>query len=88
MKAAFEIIEHPADVGFRAHGATLQELFQNSALAMLSLGCAPEGVKELERREIAARAADLESLLFPGSRKFSPLVTLNNSCFAASKSCT
>ena len=64
MKAAFEIIEHPADVGFRAHGATLQELFQNSALAMLSLGCAPEGVKELERREIAARAADLESLLF------------------------
>jgi SHS2 domain-containing protein len=64
MKAAFEIIEHPADVGFRAYGATLEELFRNSALAMLSLGCAPDGVQELERREISARAADLESLLY------------------------
>jgi SHS2 domain-containing protein len=64
MKAAFEILEHPADVGFRAYGATLEELFQNSALAMLSLGCAPEGVKELERREIAVHATDVESLLF------------------------
>jgi SHS2 domain-containing protein len=64
MKAAFEIIEHPADVGFRAYGATLEELFANSALAMLSLGCAPEGVEERERREIVAGGADVESLLY------------------------
>jgi SHS2 domain-containing protein len=64
MKAAFEIIEHPADVGFRAYGATLEELFVNSALAMLSLGCAPEGVEERERREIVAGGADVESLLY------------------------
>ncbi len=64
MRAAFEIIEHPADVGFRAYGATLEELFANSALAMLSLGCAPEGVEERERREIVAGGADVESLLY------------------------
>ncbi|MGH9704119.1 MAG: archease [Candidatus Acidiferrales bacterium] len=64
MKAAFEVIEHPADVGFRAYGATLEELFRNSALALLSLGCAPDGVQELERREITVRAVDVESLLF------------------------
>ncbi len=64
MKTAFEIIEHPADVGFRAYGATLEELFANSALAMLSLGCALEGVEQREQREIVATGADLESLLY------------------------
>jgi SHS2 domain-containing protein len=64
MKTAFEIIEHPADVGFRAYGATLEELFANSALAMLSLGCALEGVEPREQREIVATGADVESLLY------------------------
>lgn len=64
MLPRFEIIEHPADVGFIAHGATLEELFVNAALALASLACAPGEIVEREQREIVARAADIESLLY------------------------
>jgi len=60
----FEITEHPADVGFLAYGATLEELFANAALAMLSLACELAGVEERERRELEASGADKEALLF------------------------
>jgi len=60
----FEIIEHPADVGFRAYGRTREELFVNAARALMSLACDPEGLEEHETREIAATGADNESLLY------------------------
>jgi SHS2 domain-containing protein len=60
----FEIIEHPADVGFMAYGGTLGELLENAALAMFSVGCELEAIEERERREIRARGADNEALLF------------------------
>jgi SHS2 domain-containing protein len=60
----FEIIEHPADVGFIAYGTTLSELLENAALAMMSLGCEPQGIAEKERREIRASGENNESLLF------------------------
>jgi SHS2 domain-containing protein len=60
----FEIIEHPADVGFLAYGKTLTELFENAALAMCSLACAQEKIEEREQREIAATGADVELLLY------------------------
>ncbi len=64
MRVPWEILEHPADVGFLAYGATLEELFTNAALAMLSLGCELAGIQERERRELAATGADLEALLY------------------------
>ncbi len=64
MGAAFEILEHPADVGFIAYGATLKELFTNAALAMMSLAGELERVEERERREIEATGSDTESLLY------------------------
>jgi len=64
MARAFEILEHPADVGFLAYGATLNELFANSALAMISLACEVEGVRETEQRKIEAAGEDVESLLY------------------------
>jgi SHS2 domain-containing protein len=64
MAVPFEILEHPADVGFLAYGATLAELFENAALAMCSLACAPEKIEDRERREITAAASDVESLLY------------------------
>lgn len=64
MQRPFEIIEHPADVGFVAYGATREELFANAALAMMTLACAPQQIEERERRAIAVTAADLESLLY------------------------
>jgi SHS2 domain-containing protein len=60
----FEILEHPADVGFLAYGETLTELFENAALAMCSLACAQEKIEEREQREIMASGADVESLLY------------------------
>jgi SHS2 domain-containing protein len=64
MGAPWEILEHPADVGFRAYGRTPEELYANAALAMMSLACAPEGLAESESREIEVTGADHESLLF------------------------
>ena len=64
MRAGFEIIEHPADVGFLAWGATRKELYQNAALAMLSLACEPDSIKERIRRRVGAAGADAESLLY------------------------
>jgi len=60
----FEIVEHPADVGFIAYGKTLGELLENAALAMMSLAGELDGIEERERREIRAAGADNESLLF------------------------
>lgn len=64
MRVPFEVLEHPADVGFAAYGQTLEELFGNAALAMLSLACVLEGIEERERRELEASAAETESLLY------------------------
>jgi SHS2 domain-containing protein len=64
VTAKFEILEHPADVGFLAYGATLEELFVNAALAMISIGGDVERVRETERREIEATGETDESLLY------------------------
>jgi SHS2 domain-containing protein len=60
----FEILEHPSDIGFRAYGATLKELFENAALALFSLTCDPAAVREAESREIEASGSDKETLLY------------------------
>ena len=64
MERRFEIIEHPADVGFLAYGATLAELFANAALAMCALACGPEKIEERIERTIFSRGASVESLLY------------------------
>jgi SHS2 domain-containing protein len=64
VKILYEILEHPADMGFLAYGETLRELFENAALAMCSLACAPEEIEEREQSEIVATGADVESLLY------------------------
>lgn len=64
VNVPFEILEHPADVGFLAYGKTLAELFENAALAMCSIACAQERIEEREQREITATGADVESLFY------------------------
>jgi len=63
-KPTFEILEHPADVGFLAHGETREELFQNAAAAMFSLACDPAAIEEKERRELLAEGEGIEALLY------------------------
>lgn len=64
MRKKFEILEHPADVGFLAYGGTPEELFENAALAMCSLACSPGKISEQVEREIRADGSDIESLLY------------------------
>jgi SHS2 domain-containing protein len=60
----FEILEHPADVGFLAYGATLEELFENAALAMISIAGDASSVRETEGRELEVTGENVESLLY------------------------
>jgi SHS2 domain-containing protein len=59
----FEILEHPADIGFRAYGRTLPELFANSAIAMLSIAGELEDIEPKNEYTLEAAGSDYESLL-------------------------
>jgi SHS2 domain-containing protein len=64
MTQRFEILEHPADVGFRAYGATREELFANAALALLSIAGDIDSIEERESREIETTGDDTAELLY------------------------
>lgn len=59
----FELLDHPADIGFRAFGGTPAELFANAAVAMLSIAAALDAVEPREEYPLAAEGSDYESLL-------------------------
>ena len=60
----FEFLDHPADVGFRARGRTLEELFANAARALCNYGWEQKNVRGARRVTVRIRAATLEDLLF------------------------
>lgn len=59
----FEILEHPADIGFRAFGDTREELFAHAAFAMLSIACELDDVAPRFEYALSATGTDYESLL-------------------------
>ncbi len=59
----FEFIEHTADVGILARGATLAEAFQNAAQGMFSLIADLSQVAERAERPVMVTGRDLEGLL-------------------------
>lgn len=59
----FEVLDHTADIGFRAWGATRAELFANAALALESIAVEISDAREVEPYPIAASGDDEESLL-------------------------
>jgi protein archease len=59
----FEVLEHPADVGFRAFGATAEDLFANAAMAMLSIAGDPSAAEPRCEYRIAVEGGDRESLM-------------------------
>jgi SHS2 domain-containing protein len=59
----FEILEHPADIGFRVRGSTLGELFENAAVALVSIAGEVEDARPVRTYPLAASGADAESLL-------------------------
>jgi SHS2 domain-containing protein len=59
----FELLDHPADIGFRAQGATLEELFSTCARALVSIVLDPFDIRLIESVPIPGIGGDLESLL-------------------------
>lgn len=64
MGVPFEIVEHPADIGFIAYGRTVEELFANAALALMSLTCELPAVQETVSVDLEVTGTDRETLLY------------------------
>jgi len=63
LKNMFEVLEHPADVGFRATGASLPELFESAAEALASIVLDPQNVRPATSVVLTAQGDSNESLL-------------------------
>ena len=59
----FEYIEHTADIGIRAFGKSLPELFENAALGMAHVFAEPGKATKDETYTVEVEAKDLEELL-------------------------
>ncbi|ADP77289.1 archease family protein [Methanothermus fervidus DSM 2088] len=59
----FEFIDVTADAGFHAYGSTLEELFENAALALFEIITDTSKVKDKECRKIEIESEDKISLL-------------------------
>jgi len=63
MSEPFEILDHTADTGFRAWGATVAELFENSARAMMAISTDASATEARGEKYIEVGGEDYESLL-------------------------
>ena len=59
----FEVLEHVADIGFRASAPTLPELFESAAEALVSIALNTENVDPRESKQLTAEGDSNESLL-------------------------
>lgn len=59
----FQILEHTADAGIVAHGATIEELFAQCARGMYAVMTDLAGVAERASRQVHVEGADAEHLL-------------------------
>jgi SHS2 domain-containing protein len=60
---SFRILEHTADVGFEAWGATREEVFANAARALISLIVDLEAVNPREQVAVQIQGSDPASVL-------------------------
>jgi SHS2 domain-containing protein len=63
MDDGFTILEHPADIGIEAWGATLGEAFENAARGLTALILDPSSVEPRETRQLELDGVDAEHLL-------------------------
>ena len=59
----YEYLDHTADIKFLAYGKTLEEVFENAALAMFNVIIDTSKVSGETAREIFLKSPDMESLL-------------------------
>lgn len=60
----FEFLEHTADVYVRAHGTTMQEAYENAALAMFETMTDTSKVAQTHEEAVEAEAEDQYAILY------------------------
>ena len=63
MSTGYELVDHTADIGVHAWGATPEQVFEEAARALFSLVCDPREVDERETVEVALEAEAMDLLL-------------------------
>jgi len=60
----FEFLEHTADVYIRSHGATMQEAYENAALAMFETMTDVSKVAQAQEETVEVEAEDQYAMLY------------------------
>jgi SHS2 domain-containing protein len=60
----FKFLEHTADIKFQAFGKNVEEVFENSSLALKETICGKLKIKKEKEKVIKAEGKDFESLLY------------------------
>lgn len=63
MNPKWEHFEHQADIGIRGIGRTMEEAFEQAAVAMTAVVTPPERIQPLDRVTVCCEAPDAELLL-------------------------
>jgi SHS2 domain-containing protein len=63
VSALYETFEHEADIGIRGFGESVEEAFENAAVALYSVMANIEAIEPREKKTIIASAPDHELLL-------------------------
>jgi SHS2 domain-containing protein len=60
---AFEILEHPSDLGIEAHGSTREEMYRNAALGLMFVIAGSSKIEPRVERIVNVPAIDRENLM-------------------------
>ena len=60
---AWDLLPHGSDIGVRGHGATIEEAFEQAALALTAIVTDPEAVQTFNEIRVECEAPDRELLL-------------------------
>src|SRR5258708_39592458 len=63
MDSGFTILDHPADLGIRAVGSTLEQVFERAAEGLMSVIIDPASVACTEKRRVRLEGSGHEQLL-------------------------
>jgi len=63
MKAEFQILEHPSDLGIEVRGSTLEDAFSGAAAGLMSIILDLGSVGSKMEKEVNINAEDIEQLL-------------------------
>lgn len=64
MNKKFEFLKHTGDLKFKAYGKNINELFENSVLAVASVFSRGNKIKKIKKVKIKVSGRDYESLLY------------------------